>query len=129
MRKKRNTKSFKGLPFNPALKSRAKELRESGNLVEVIFWNQVKKHQLLGLDFDRQKIIGNYIVDFYCASISLVVEIDGSYHEFTTEYDYKRDMYLKSLGLIVIRIPAKEILYNLQNTMDWFHRYLKGLVD
>jgi len=57
------------LPFNPNLKERARELRKAGNLAEIIFWKQVRNKQFLGLDFDRQKIVGNYIVDFYCKEL------------------------------------------------------------
>ncbi|MGQ4005164.1 DUF559 domain-containing protein [Francisellaceae bacterium CB300] len=57
------------LPYNPKLKQRARELRKAGNLSEVLLWQKIKNRQLLGLDFDRQKIIGNYIVDFYSASL------------------------------------------------------------
>ncbi|MDR0967637.1 MAG: endonuclease domain-containing protein, partial [Rickettsiales bacterium] len=72
----RNSQRYYNLPFNPDLTERAKENRKSGSLPEALFWNQLKNKQLLGLDFDRQKIIGNYIVDFFCASIGLVIEID-----------------------------------------------------
>jgi S-adenosylmethionine:tRNA ribosyltransferase-isomerase len=68
---------------------------------------------LLGLDFDRQKIIGNYIVDFFCASIGLVIEIDDkTSHEWKENYDEKRDEYLKSLDLEVIHISAESVLKN-----------------
>ena len=70
------------LPFNPDLKERAKELRKAGNLSEVLFWNQVKNEQFSGLDFDRQKIIGDYIVDFYCKNLGLVIEIEGESHDY-----------------------------------------------
>ena len=60
----RNTKNYMALPYNPKLKERAKELRQAGNVSEVLFWNQVKNKQFKGFDFDRQKIVGNYIVDF-----------------------------------------------------------------
>ena len=60
----RATRRYKSLPYNPALKERARALRRAGNLAEVLLWNQLKSRQVLGLDFDRQKIIGNYIVDF-----------------------------------------------------------------
>lgn len=63
----RSTDSYMSLPYNPKLKAHARELRRAGNLSEVLFWNQIKNKQFLNLDFDRQKIIGNYIVDFYCA--------------------------------------------------------------
>ena len=68
------TAKYKSLPYNPKLKNLAKQLRKAGNLSEVIFWNAVKGGQLLNLDFERQKIIGNYIVDFYCPELDLVIE-------------------------------------------------------
>ena len=73
--------------------------------------------QLHGLDFDRQKIIGNYIVDFFCASESLVIEIDGCSHDNKVEYDKKREDYLLSLGLRVLHIRASEVLQNLEGVM------------
>ncbi|MBW6508775.1 MAG: DUF559 domain-containing protein [Desulfuromonadales bacterium] len=115
---KRNTKSYKSLPYNPALRERARELRKAGMLHEVLLWQHLKKKQLLGLDFDRQKIIGNYIVDFFCAGASLVIEIDGSSHEDKAEYDQERDAYLEGLGLRVLHIRAKDVLQNLDAVME-----------
>jgi len=57
------------LDFNPHLRERARALRKAENLPEVLFWMQVNKGQFYGLDFDRQKVIGNYIVDFYCKAL------------------------------------------------------------
>jgi len=62
----RKTKAYKSLPYNPALKDKAKALRKAGILHEALLWLELKADKLNGLDFDRQKIIGNYIVDFYC---------------------------------------------------------------
>ncbi|MGQ4006258.1 DUF559 domain-containing protein [Francisellaceae bacterium CB300] len=90
---------MKKLPYNPKLKQRAKELRKAGNLSEVLLWNRLKRKQFLKLDFDRQKIIGNYIVDFYCPNLGVVIEIDGSSHDNKEGYDRIRDEYLKGLGL------------------------------
>lgn len=115
---KRNTKNYMELPFNPKLKERAKELRKAGNLSEVLFWNEVKKGKFNGLDFDRQKIVGNYIVDFYCADKNVVIEIDGSSHDNKQEYDAERDAYLESLGLEVIHIRDKEIRKNLVGVFE-----------
>jgi very-short-patch-repair endonuclease len=98
----RDTAKFMSLPYNPKLKDKAKELRQAGNLSEVILWNVIKNKQLLGLDFDRQKIIGNYIVDFYCPNLGLVIEIDGESHDFKGEYDVEREQFLKDLGLEII---------------------------
>ncbi len=105
------------LPYNPNLKERARELRKAGNLSEVLFWNQVKNKQFLGLDFDRQKIIGNYIVDFYCKNLGVVVEIDGASHDEKIEYDEQRDNYLRSLGLEVIHISDLDIKKNLEGVL------------
>lgn len=113
----RNSANYFSLPFNPELKQRARALRKAGILSEVIFWNRVKKKQYFGLDFDRQKIIGNYIVDFYCANCNAVVEIDGSSHNNSLDYDQKRDAYLCSLGLAVIRIPAEYVINNIEGVM------------
>ena len=68
------------LPENGELSSFARKNRKAGNLAEVIFWMQVHQKMFYGLDFDRQKIIGNYIVDFYVKRLGLVVEIDGGSH-------------------------------------------------
>ncbi|MBL4744427.1 MAG: DUF559 domain-containing protein [Cycloclasticus sp.] len=121
--KSRNTKNYLSLPYNPKLKQRARELRKAGNLSEVLFWNQVKRKQFLGLDFDRQKIIGNYIVDFYCANVQTVIEIDGSSHDDKQEYDAKRDAYLEGLGLTVIHILDADVKNNLEGVISWLHQH------
>ena len=114
---KRNASNYFKLPFNPKLRERAKELRKAGNLPEVLFWNRVKQNQFLNLDFDRQKIIGNYIVDFYCPNAHVVIEIDGDSHIGKEEYDKNRDLFLESLNLVVIHIDVDSILNHLDNTM------------
>ena len=66
--------------YNPALKQLARELRNNSTKSEIQFWNAVKTKQFKGLDFHRQKPIGNFIADFYCPAINLVVELDGKSH-------------------------------------------------
>src|SRR5699024_6546996 len=124
----RPSKNYFNLPYNPELKERARELRQAGNLSEVLFWNQVKNKQFKGFDFDRQKIIGNYIVDFYCPNCQVVIEIDGSSHDDKVEYDKERDQYLESLGLTVIHIPVNDIMFELGNVMEMLfnHPALSG---
>lgn len=77
--------------------------------------------------FLRQKVIGNYIVDFYCAKANLVIELDGSQHglEKESENDQKRTEYLKSLGLNVIRIPN----YEIRDNFLYVCRYIDSLVE
>ena len=115
---KRSSNNYFELPYNPALKGKARELRKAGNLPEVLFWNRVKKKQFKGYDFDRQKIVGNYIVDFFCTNRNVVIEIDGSSHDNKQEYDAERDSYLQSLNLNVIHIPVKDVMSNLDRVME-----------
>ena len=112
------------IPFNPKLKIYAKKLRRAGNLAEVLFWNQVKRKQFLGLDFDRQKIIGNYIVDFYCKQRGVVIEIDGSSHDNKAEYDRKRDDFFLGLGLAVIHFTDRQIKQELEGVMKRLEEFL-----
>lgn len=112
------------LPYNPKLKERARKLRKAGNLAEVIFWKSVKSKQFLGLDFDRQKVIGNYIVDFYCKNLGVIVEIDGSSHDDKVEYDQRRDEYLRGLNLKVIHIPVVDVMRNLEGVMKFLEEEL-----
>ncbi|MBN2426408.1 MAG: DUF559 domain-containing protein, partial [Calditrichaceae bacterium] len=120
---KRNSRNYFTLPYNPKLKERAKELRKSGNLSEVLLWQRINKKQFKGLDFDRQKIIGNYIVDFFCGNCNVVIEIDGSSHIDKVEYDKERDRYLESLGLTVIHIPAEDILKRLDSVLEVLYKH------
>jgi very-short-patch-repair endonuclease len=75
------------IPYNPELKYLARELRKNMTLSEVLLWNELKHKQILGCDFDRQRPIGNFIVDFYCKELSLVIEIDGDTHMYRYDYD------------------------------------------
>ena len=113
----RNTTDYYVLPFNPKLRERAKELRRAKNLSEILMWQKLNKRKFKGYDFDRQKIIGNFIVDFYCIDCRVVIEIDGSSHNEKKEYDYERDLFLAGLGLTVIHIAASDVLNRLDDVM------------
>ena len=82
----------------------------------------------LTLDFDRQKIIGNYIVDFYCAEKNVIIELDGSSHDGRERYDKERDEFLFSLGLTVIRISVADVLNNMEGVVSFLkdHPALTG---
>ena len=113
----RKTKNYYSLPFNSKLREKAKELRKAGNLSEVLLWQQLHKKKFKGFDFDRQKIIGNYIVDFYCPSCRVVIEVDGISHDAKEEYDRERDAFLEGFKLTVIHISANDVLNNLDGVM------------
>ena len=103
------TKSTKNLPKNRDLVYFSKKNRHAGILAEVLFWQQVHKGKFYGINFNRQKVIGNYIVDFYVPSLSLVIEIDGWSHNYKEEYDTRRDNYLKSFGLTIFRVADADV--------------------
>jgi very-short-patch-repair endonuclease len=112
------------LPKNSKLNERAKKLRQARNLPEVLFWMQVTKGGFHKIDFDRQIVIGNYIVDFYVKSLRLIIEVDGSSHHNNEEYDFKREEFLKSLGLKVYRITVNDIMKNMYNVMLGLENYI-----
>jgi very-short-patch-repair endonuclease len=117
---------IENLPYNLKLKVRARALRKAGNYPEVVFWMQVHKGHFWKIDFDRQKIFGNYIVDFYVKSLGLVVEIDGESHNDKEDYDLKRENYLKSLGLRVFRISSLRVLHDLTNVIQELEGFIVG---
>ena len=105
------------LPHNPKLRQLAIEKRKEGILSEVLFWKQVHKGKFHNIDFDRQRVIGSYIVDFYVKNLGLVVEIDGASHDNKGEYDEAREGYLKSLGLKIFKTYDKDIKKNIHWVM------------
>ncbi len=88
------------LPFNKQLKPAARKLRSSMTGAEIHLWSKIRKKQLGGCQFYRQKNIGEFIVDFYCPAAKLVIELDGSSHysKEGIQKDSKRDEYLRNLG-------------------------------
>jgi very-short-patch-repair endonuclease len=119
----RATQKYKSLPYNPNLRERARALRKAGIMHEALLWQQLKSRKLHGLDFDRQKIIGNYIVDFYCAEKGVVIEIDGTSHNSKIETDRARDNFLNGLGLTVIRISAGEVMNNMEGVVTFLSNH------
>ncbi len=79
------------------------------------------------IHFSRQRVIGNYIVDFYCRKANLVIEIDGAQHytKDSIEYDKKRTEYLKTRGIEVIRFLNKDIKYNFENVCVYIDKIVK----
>ena len=100
------------LPYERRLKPNARTLR--GNLTEAEqkLWYRLRRKQINGWQFYRQKPLGPYIVDFYCPAASLVVEVDGSQHVEAehAQTDQARDQYLDRLGLRVLRFDNRQVL-------------------
>lgn len=91
----------------------AREMRKSQTEAELKIWNILKGKQINNLRFLRQKIIGEFIVDFYCHEKKLVIEIDGEIHKLQIEKDIERDNSLRSnFDLKIIRYTNDFILNN-----------------
>ncbi len=112
------------LPYNKVLSDRARALRKAGILSEVIFWRQVRNDSFWAIDFDRQRIIGSFIVDFYVKSLGLIIEIDGSSHNDKEEYDTMREAFFVDLGLKVYRISDFRVKHDLDNVMKELESYI-----
>lgn len=97
---------------------------------EIILWKHLRKKQILGIKFNRQKPIGRYILDFYSAQIKLAVEIDGAQHFDlqNQQYDFMRDKYLLNLGIKTIRFMNIEIFNNLHNVLEVIYRQCHNLI-
>ncbi|MDD4924168.1 MAG: endonuclease domain-containing protein [Dehalococcoidales bacterium] len=108
------------LSYKEKLKKPSRQLRHDMTDTERYLWSKLKMRQLNGYQFYRQKPIGNYIVDFYCPALKLVIEVDGSQHFYNDglEHDKERDAYINSLGLKVLRFTNVEVLKNMQGVFD-----------
>lgn len=94
------------------IRSRAKKLRKNPTKAEELLWEILRNKQLSGLKFRRQHPFNNYIIDFYCPSRKLAIEVDGPIHDsdWQEEYDKKREKRLKSFGITTIRFTNDEVL-------------------
>ncbi len=104
--------------YNTKLKERAKELRKNATFGERLLWKHLKNSQLLGCKFTRQKPIDNYIVDFYCSKLHLVIEIDGITHDGKQKYDLQRESILREIGLEIIRFDGHYVIKQIDGTLQ-----------
>ena len=117
--KGRAGEGFAYLPYNKALIPLARENRNNPTRPESRIWNLVlRQRQFVAYKFLRQKPIGNYIVDFYCSELRLVIEIDGDSHGETVEYDAQRTEELQSLELTVIRYANDAVMCNIEGVYE-----------
>ena len=99
------------LPYNRTLKEFSRDLRSHSTLSEILLWQKLRASQFRGYAFNRQKPLGNYIVDFYCRKLDLVIEIDGNSHEYEEAVieDRKRQQILEELGVFFLRFSDWEV--------------------
>ncbi len=114
------------LPYNPKLKEFARQLRNHSTKSEIKLWKYLKGKQMQGYDFHRQKPLLNFIADFYCYELQLVIELDGYTHQFqeTIIKDTIKEKELKKVGLSVLRFEDNEVMNDLENVLRVIENYI-----
>jgi very-short-patch-repair endonuclease len=115
------------MPFyNTKLKTLSRQLRKNMTGAERLLWSRIKGKQLKGYQFYRQRIIGNYIVDFYCPKAKLVIELDGAHHSSNEglKKDKMRDDYIKEQKLKVLRFSDRDVFENLNGVLERIYEIL-----
>jgi len=108
------------------LKSTSKKLRRELTLEESILWEKIRRNQILGVRFYRQKPLNGYIVDFYAPKINLVIELDGLQHseKDNIEYDSIRTKILFAEGIVVKRFSNNQIRKNLDLVLKEIYQHI-----
>ena len=115
-------------PYNQKLKERSRHMRSNMTKAEQILWERIRKKQIHGFQFYRQKPLGHFIVDFYCPAGQLIIEVDGSQHQHPegVAFDAKRDAYMNGLGLKVLRFSNLEIIIRIENVVETIKSALRS---
>lgn len=119
------------IQYDPNLKTLARKLRQNMTFSEVKLWNELKSGQMMGYDFDRQRPIDIYIVDFYCKDLFLVIEIDGLTHndEAVQIKDEVRQQELETLGVKFLRFDALKVVHDMQNVLRAIEHWIFDYED
>ena len=115
------------LKYSANLKDKSRQLQSNLTDSEKALWSRLRSKQVLGIQFYRQKPIGEYIVDFFAPKAKLAVEVDGSQHveEKQAKKDKNRDDYLASLGFKVLRFTSREVLKEREAVAEVIYRTMK----
>ena len=110
---------------SPKIFERAKELRMNITSAEFILWKKLKARQIFGLQFRRQHPINQFISDFYCHKVLLVIEVDGEIHlsDQQIERDQGRDYFMNELGLTVLRFTNEQVIHHIKNVVEKIKHY------
>ncbi|KKQ28120.1 MAG: hypothetical protein US42_C0002G0075 [Candidatus Magasanikbacteria bacterium GW2011_GWC2_37_14] len=106
------------VPYSPTLKANSRLLRNNQTKEEKLLWFHLRKKNLKGYLFSRQKPIDNYIVDFVCFKLKLIIEVDGSDHEYRFEEDLVRQKTLENLDFYVFRVRNEQVRKNLEGVVE-----------
>lgn len=113
------------IQYNPALKEKARWLRNNCTVTEKMLWRHLKGRQMMGYDFHRQKPLNSFIVDFFCNELMLAIEIDGPSHYGRETEDMERQEKLESFGVRFLRFSDDEVYYGIDNVCLEIERWIK----
>ena len=115
------------IKYNPKLKELARQLRQNATKAEVILWQKLKRDQMHGYDFHRQKPIDEYIADFFCNKLRLAIEVDGYSHGILEvwEKDVAKTKRLNELGIYVLRFSDNQVLHDMENVLLVIEDYIE----
>lgn len=118
---------MKFIPYNKSLRDFSRELRSNQSLGETLLWMRIQKKQIKGYQLNRQKPIDNYIVDFYCKALGLVIEVDGGSHQFDNVMvnDIERQEILESRDLKFLRFSEQQV----RNDMNQVIWQIEGFIE
>jgi very-short-patch-repair endonuclease len=109
------------------LKPLARQMRHAPTPAEAALWQKLRHHALNNKQFRRQHVIDRFIVDFYCASAKLVVEVDGSIHDYTVAEDAIRQQFLEEVhGLTFLHFSNSDVLGNIHGVLEAIGEYLNA---
>lgn len=116
------------LPYNKNLKEFSRKLRNQSTLGEVILWQKLRASQIDGYKFNRQKPLSQYIVDFYCKKLNLVIEVDGSSHftEGAPLRDKERQQILENMGLSFLRFDDADVKNNISFVLRSIYEFIEA---
>jgi very-short-patch-repair endonuclease len=106
---------------------RRRQLRSSMPEAEVILWSRLKGRQLLYCKFRRQYSVGSYVIDFFSVEIKLAIELDGDSHfqPGAREHDRKRDQFIESFGIRIVRVLNSDVYDNLDGVLEMIGREVR----
>ena len=118
-----------GQKISPKKLKRAKELRQNMTPAEKILWQHLRAKRFNNLKFRRQQIIEGFIVDFYCHSLGLVIELDGKIHDKQIEYDRDREKILSANNLHILRFTNEEVMKNIKAVLNTIVEKIEDIED
>lgn len=114
------------IPCNPELKELARQLRNNSTKAEIILWQKLKRKQMYGYDFHRQKPIANYILDFFCHELMLGIEVDGYSHQILEVFnkDVAKEKVMNRLGISILRFSDYQVLKDTDDVIRAIEAYI-----